>query len=196
MNCSEFLAQLGDFLDNQVPTGLVADLQMHLDGCDHCVITLRTTQKTIEIYRNHEVYELPAGLRDRLQAAILARCTGPARFAATTSYIYATQNDWLARGIDFQQTNGQRIAMYPRLAQIRAMADGAGLTAAIQARGLTPAATDACFADAAEVDRIVKITAAVPPGVNSTPSFLINGRLTPPATWATLEPMLRAAGAK
>jgi len=26
MNCSEFLAQLGDFLDNQVPTGLVAEL--------------------------------------------------------------------------------------------------------------------------------------------------------------------------
>jgi hypothetical protein len=74
MNCSEFLAQLGDFLDDQVPTGLVADLQAHLEGCDHCVITMRTTQKTIEIYRNHEVYELPAGLRERLQAAILAKC--------------------------------------------------------------------------------------------------------------------------
>jgi hypothetical protein len=74
MNCSEFLAQLGDFLDNQVPTGLVADLQVHLEGCEHCVITMRTTQKTIEIYRNHEIYELPAELRERLQAAILAKC--------------------------------------------------------------------------------------------------------------------------
>jgi hypothetical protein len=54
MNCSEFLAQLGDFLDNQVPTGLVADLQAHLDGCEHCVITMQTTRKTIQIYRNHE----------------------------------------------------------------------------------------------------------------------------------------------
>jgi putative zinc finger protein len=74
MNCSEFLAQLGDFLDNQVPTGLVAELQAHLDGCEHCLITMQTTQKTIQIYRNHEVYELPAGLRSRLQAAILAKC--------------------------------------------------------------------------------------------------------------------------
>jgi hypothetical protein len=74
MNCSEFLAQLGDFLDNQVPTGLVGELQAHLEGCEHCVITLRTTQKTIQIYRNHEIYELPAGLRERLQAAILAKC--------------------------------------------------------------------------------------------------------------------------
>ena len=38
MNCSEFLAQLGDFLDNQVPTGLVADLQAHLEDCEHCPI--------------------------------------------------------------------------------------------------------------------------------------------------------------
>jgi hypothetical protein len=35
---------------------------------------MRTTQKTIEIYRNHEIYELPSGLRERLQAAILAKC--------------------------------------------------------------------------------------------------------------------------
>ena len=74
MNCSEFLAQLGDFLDNQVPTGLVADLQEHLEGCDHCVITLRTTQKTIQIYRSHEIYEMPVGLRERLHKAIMERC--------------------------------------------------------------------------------------------------------------------------
>jgi hypothetical protein len=74
MNCSEFLAQLGDFIDNQVPTGLVAELQAHLEGCDHCVITMQTTQKTIQIYRNHEIYALPPELRERLEAAILAKC--------------------------------------------------------------------------------------------------------------------------
>ena len=38
------------------------------------MITLKTTRKTIEIYRQHELYELPTGLRERLQAAILAKC--------------------------------------------------------------------------------------------------------------------------
>jgi len=33
-----------------------------------------TTKKTIEIYRSHEIYDLPAGLQDRLHAAIMARC--------------------------------------------------------------------------------------------------------------------------
>ena len=74
MNCSEFLAQLGEFLDEKVSVRLRADLESHLEGCEHCVITLQTTRKTIQIYRNHEIYELPVGIRERLQAAILAKC--------------------------------------------------------------------------------------------------------------------------
>ncbi|HEX3940573.1 MAG TPA: zf-HC2 domain-containing protein [Acidobacteriaceae bacterium] len=74
MTCSEFLAELGDLLDNKVAGGLREDLELHLKGCEHCVITLDTTRKTIEIYRSHEIYELPNGLRKRLQEAILSKC--------------------------------------------------------------------------------------------------------------------------
>ena len=74
MTCSEFLAQLDDLIDNQVTTTLRADLEEHLSGCEHCVITLNTTRQTIEIYRKHEVYPLPEELRSRLQKAILAKC--------------------------------------------------------------------------------------------------------------------------
>jgi Putative zinc-finger len=74
VTCSEFLAQLDDLIDNQVTTTLRADLEEHLSGCDHCVITLNTTRQTIEIYRKHEVYPLPDELRSRLQKAILAKC--------------------------------------------------------------------------------------------------------------------------
>ena len=137
-------------------------------------------------------------IRDGLDlgAAILARCTGPRGFAATSAYIFATQDKWLMRGIAFQEANGQRIAMYPRLGQLRALADGAGLTAMIQAHGLSPVAIDACFADGAEVDRIVRLTSSAPAGVNSTPTFFINGQKTPNVDWARLEPLLRAAGAR
>jgi hypothetical protein len=53
---------------------LRADLESHLQECEHCVITLNTTRKTIEIYRSHEIYELPEDLRVRLEKAILAKC--------------------------------------------------------------------------------------------------------------------------
>ena len=74
MTCSEFIAQLDDFLDARVSVALRADLEEHLRTCEHCVITLNTTRKTIEVYRSHELYELPNALRDRLQQAILAKC--------------------------------------------------------------------------------------------------------------------------
>ena len=74
MTCSEFLALLDELIDDTLPAQDRAQLQEHLKGCEHCEITLNTTRKTIEIYRSHEVYELPTSVRARLHAAIVARC--------------------------------------------------------------------------------------------------------------------------
>ena len=74
MTCTEFLAKLDDLLDDEVTAPLRAELEEHLRGCEHCVVTLNTTRKTIEIYRTHEIYELPNDLRERLETAILAKC--------------------------------------------------------------------------------------------------------------------------
>lgn len=74
MTCTEFLALLDDFIDDSIGAETRAELQNHLRGCEHCEVTLNTTRKTIEIYRSHELYEMPSGLRDRLHSAIMARC--------------------------------------------------------------------------------------------------------------------------
>jgi hypothetical protein len=74
MTCTEFLALLDDLIDNEVGVETRAQLHTHLQGCSHCEVTLSTTRKTIEIYRSHELYDLPAGLRERLHAAIMERC--------------------------------------------------------------------------------------------------------------------------
>ncbi len=74
MTCTEFIALLDDLMDDRVSAALRAELEEHLRGCEHCVVTLNTTRKTIEIYRSHELYELPNDLRSRLHKAILAKC--------------------------------------------------------------------------------------------------------------------------
>jgi len=61
-------------LDQDAAIPLRADLEEHLRCCEHCEITLSTTRKTIQIYRSHEIYELPEDLRERLHKAILAKC--------------------------------------------------------------------------------------------------------------------------
>jgi len=74
VTCTEFLAQLDDLIDDAVTSKMRADLQEHLRGCEHCEVTLSTTRKTIQIYRSNEIYDLPSDLRERLHAAIMARC--------------------------------------------------------------------------------------------------------------------------
>jgi len=74
VTCTEFLALLDELIDDDVSAETRSLLQVHLKGCEHCEVTLNTTRKTIEIYRSHEVYELPDSVRDRIRIAILARC--------------------------------------------------------------------------------------------------------------------------
>jgi anti-sigma factor RsiW len=74
VTCREFLALLDDLIDDTVTAETRAELQAHLGRCGHCEVVFNTTKKTIEIYRSHEIYDLPTGLRDRLHAAIMARC--------------------------------------------------------------------------------------------------------------------------
>jgi len=72
--CSEFLVHLDDLLDGTVDAMLRIELEAHMAGCEHCTITVKTTRKTIDVYRSNVIYDLPDGLRERLQAAILAKC--------------------------------------------------------------------------------------------------------------------------
>jgi protein-disulfide isomerase len=131
-----------------------------------------------------------------LGAAIVARCTGPAGFAATTADLFAQQATWLPRGAEWQGANAQRIGAWPVPAQFRALAEGAGLLAIGRAHGLSDQRLDACFADTAEIERILALTRAAPPEVKATPTFFVNGRLVAGADWTRLQPALRAAGAR
>ena len=74
MTCSEFLAKLDELIDGSIPAELRTELEKHLRTCEHCEVTFSTTKKTIQIYRSHEIYDMPSGLRERLHAAIMKRC--------------------------------------------------------------------------------------------------------------------------
>ena len=138
-------------------------------------------------------------IRDRLDlaAALIARCGGAARFASLHDTIFAQQRAWLTRGMEFDQANAQRISAYPPAAQMRAEADGAGLTAIGKSAGLTDAQITACLSDRAATDRVVAMTTAAPDTIEGTPGFFINGKQAMGVfTWDKLQPLLRAGGAR
>ena len=74
MKCKQFLEELTDYLDGKISESLKAELDEHLHWCHECHVVMNTTQKTIEIYRDNQVYELPEDLRNRLHQAIMTKC--------------------------------------------------------------------------------------------------------------------------
>jgi len=74
VNCTEFLANLTDYFDAKTATALRSELEQHMAGCSHCHVTVDTTRQTIEVYRNHELFELPDSIRSQLHNAVLTKC--------------------------------------------------------------------------------------------------------------------------
>ena len=79
MTCTEFLAILDDFIDESIAAETRAEIEQHMKKCGHCEVVVNTTRKTIEIYRCHEIYELPADVSERLHSAIMEKCRKAAR---------------------------------------------------------------------------------------------------------------------
>ncbi|MEG3087693.1 thioredoxin domain-containing protein [Sphingomonas sp. PB4P5] len=177
--------------------------------CSHCA---HYAEQSAPILRDKFIrsgstsVELRHATRDKLDlaATIVARCGGPAGFVGASEQVFAKQDDWYPQGLRFEQTNAQRMALYPQGAQLRALAYGAGLADIGKARGLSDAALATCFDDDAALLRIAAmsdkswkaIAAASAPQPGGTPTFVVNGKPYATLDWAGLEKILRAAGAK
>jgi len=74
VKCSEFLHELTDYLDGVIDASTKAELDEHLAWCHNCYVVCDTTKKTIEIYRDSKLYELPEDLETKLRSAIASRC--------------------------------------------------------------------------------------------------------------------------
>jgi len=83
VTCTDFLKELTDYLDATIDASTQAELEDHLAWCHNCYVICNTTKKTIEIYRDSQLYELPEDLRTRLEVAILSKCTARKKRSTT-----------------------------------------------------------------------------------------------------------------
>lgn len=74
MKCKDFLKELTDYLDGNIQMEVRTELEEHLHWCRDCYVVMNTTKKTIEIYRENKLYELPETLRSKLHQAIITKC--------------------------------------------------------------------------------------------------------------------------
>ncbi len=126
-----------------------------------------------------------------LAATLLARCTGPARFFAAHDRLFATQEQWFDRGVQYAQANQPALEAAKPAERLKMFANAAGLGPVL---GLAGAQVNACLTDAAQEKTVLAMTdeAWSKRSIPGTPFFLVNGAAVDnTTTWAALEPRLK-----
>lgn len=169
-------------------------------GCPHCAQFVADSKADLHdrLVRSGAVrIEVRHIAFDRMDmaAALVARCAGPARFVAATQAIYANQGEWHARGHHYEASYARSLGTQSELMKLKYLAEGAGLAELVQGLGVPAAALDACFQTNADALLVAGQSGAGLARIDGTPAFEVNGKLVKAATWAQLQPHLRAAGA-
>jgi protein-disulfide isomerase len=170
--------------------------------CSHCAEFAKESHAPLHdslVKRGLVRVETRAAVRDGFDMAAwsIARCAPATRFSALSADIFAQQAAWGEQGNAWVQANGEKIKPLPFPKQLRAFADGAGLTAIGARHGLTAAAFDACLANPALGKQLDAMTQAAFAKIPGTPGFEVNGVLAKGVGhWADLQPLLAAAGAR
>ena len=70
MNCREVIRELSSYLDGDLGTEAVADLERHVKYCDDCRVVVDTVRLTVDIYCKAEPVPMPEDVRTRLHEAL------------------------------------------------------------------------------------------------------------------------------
>lgn len=74
ISCSDFIAEIGNYLDGEVATEVRAKLQEHLAHCQTCTILVDSARKTLRIVTDAGSFDLPETtfrpIADRIMARI------------------------------------------------------------------------------------------------------------------------------
>jgi hypothetical protein len=73
LTCHEFLTELGDYLDNLLPSNVREKVERHMEECPNCWVIADTTRKTVALYRGQVGTPLSAEEEERTRLAIERR---------------------------------------------------------------------------------------------------------------------------
>lgn len=174
-------------------TRLVEYVSYTCPHCAHFVAEGTAPLKAGWVSKGLVAVEVRNLVRDRydLLAALLARCGGPAAFPGHHEALFAAQQDWMGQAMELESDPP---TFAPDMSQGARMADFArriGLIGLMEKRGVPSARSRVCLADEKAMQAVLAMTnRANEDAVRSTPSFLLNGKLTEAHDWAGLRPLL------
>ncbi len=75
LTCRQLVARLADYLESSLDARTRAEIAAHLRECSACRAYLRTYRRTVGVVGRAGRARMPAAMRRRLLAALVARCT-------------------------------------------------------------------------------------------------------------------------
>jgi len=66
ITCEEFLAEFGDYLENQVSPEIRKELELHVSQCRACQVLCDSSRKTVRLVTESCSFELPENVSDAI----------------------------------------------------------------------------------------------------------------------------------
>jgi protein-disulfide isomerase len=167
--------------------------------CSHCAHFEQEAGGGLKVFlvaQNRGSIEVRHIIRDPidLTIALITNCVPPQRFFPLHEAFMRRQEEWMAIAQGMTEAQRAHWGTGTDAQRRRAIAGDLHFYQFVEGLGLSRVAADRCLADDVLARRIVAQTEAADKlGVNSTPSFAINGDvLAGTHAWETLEPQLQA----
>lgn len=76
IECKHVWEYISGYLDQTLPTEVLAQVQKHLEHCEICSAILDSTRNILILTADERVFELPLGFSERLHARLEAEIRG------------------------------------------------------------------------------------------------------------------------
>jgi protein-disulfide isomerase len=129
-----------------------------------------------------------------ISISLITRCAGPARFFPMSELVYATQPQWEKKIEDMGDADKAALDKMTDPQRVVRFAEVGGMGQLAARFGVSPARARQCLTDPKGLKLLLDMTqAANDKGVDHTPTFFVNGKVSGAATWDQLEPELKKA---
>ncbi|MXO58367.1 thioredoxin domain-containing protein [Altererythrobacter salegens] len=163
--------------------------------CPHCGEFYKEADATIKlslVQTGKASVEVRHIIRDPvdLAATVLVNCGDPAKFWGNHDMFFARQDRWTTTWQLTLPSQRQRWQSGPVADRMRAIASDLDFYGMMESRGYSRVELDKCLTDEKAIEALSKKTDAVADaaGVNSTPSFALNGKVLQGVhTWGQLQ---------
>jgi protein-disulfide isomerase len=186
------------------PNARIALIEYGSRTCPHCAlfdaqgVPALTSKYVASGQLSYEFRDYPVhGVID-MGPILLGQCVSPAQFFPMLNRMMTAQKQLMQRP-EIPAADQEKLRTMTPGPLIAWLANYYGYTGFATQHGVPAARAKACLADAKALAAVAKQTDAANTkySVQSTPTFIVNGKVAPNTyDWATLEPVLRAAGAK